>query len=84
MFLGAQLLHKLYAKLDEDANDALASEIHRLKWGSIALTNQITTISKVRIYDPINKDSPLRGVRLGSDAMNQVDAALKNFLFRPE
>lgn len=84
VFLGAQLLRKLYAKLDENANDALASEISRLKWGSIALTNQITTISKVRIYDPINRDSPLRGVRLDSEAMDQVDAALKKFLFRPE
>lgn len=39
-------------------------EFDRMKCGSIALVNQITTISKLRIYDPKNSHDPLAGIKL--------------------
>lgn len=35
----------------------IGEEIARMKEGSVALVNQITTISKIRIYDPRNTRS---------------------------
>ncbi|MBR1694988.1 MAG: type II toxin-antitoxin system PemK/MazF family toxin [Selenomonas sp.] len=82
VFLGAQLLSKLQEKARGKDDMLLAKEIKRLKWGSVALTNQIVTISKLRIYDPVNSNSPLSGVRLDSEALDQIDAILKQILFK--
>ena len=80
VFLGAQLLQKLYEKNQQAPDASLAKEISRLKWGSIALVRQITTVSKLRIMDPLSKNSPLAGIRLGADAMNEIDDCIKNNL----
>ena len=72
---------KLRNKLTQSPTPALQREVDRLKIGSIALTNQIVTISKVRITDPVRGSSPLSGIRLDSDAMDKIDTVLKVFLF---
>ena len=79
--LGDQLVQKLRNKLTQSSPPALQREVDRLKIGSIALTNQIVTISKVRITDPVRGSSPLSGIRLDSDAMDKIDTVLKVFLF---
>ena len=79
--LGDQLIQKLTAKLNQSPSPALQREVARLKIGSIALTNQIVTISKVRINDPVHGNSPLAGIRLDSEAMDKIDDLLKQFLF---
>ena len=79
--LGDQLVQKLRSKLMQSPAPALQREVDRLKIGSIALTNQIVTISKVRITDPVRGSSPLSGIRLDSDAMDKIDTVLKVFLF---
>ena len=79
--LGDQLVQKLRSKLMQSPAPALQREIDRLKIGSIALTNQIVTISKVRITDPVRGSSPLSGIRLDSDAMDKIDTVLRTFLF---
>ena len=79
--LGDQLVQKLRNKLTQSPTPALQREVDRLKIGSIALTNQIVTISKVRITDPVRGSSPLSGIRLDSDAMDKIDTVLKVFLF---
>lgn len=79
--LGNQLVQKLRSKLTQSPTPVLQREVDRLKIGSIALTNQIVTINKVRITDPARGSSPLSGIRLDSDAMDKIDTVLKTFLF---
>lgn len=44
---------------------------------SIVLLNQVTTISKMRLYDPKNNNSILNGIVLSDDTMDKIDEALK-------
>ena len=46
---------------------------------SIALITQITTISKIRIYDPLHADSTLSGIRLSSEQLDLIDNKIKEF-----
>lgn len=48
-------------------------EFDRMKNGSIALVNQITTISKLRIYDPKNSHDPLAGIKLSNEKLDKID-----------
>lgn len=48
-----------------------------MKSGSIALVSQITTISKVRIYNPVTKRSTLHGIRLSAESMDKLDEKIK-------
>lgn len=54
----------------------MKAEISRMKMGSIALVNQITTISKMRIIDPKNTAGVLSGIRLDNDILNKIDAKI--------
>lgn len=51
----------------------MSREISKMKRGSIALTNQITTVSKMRIYDPKNKYSVLHGIKLSNTNLDKID-----------
>ena len=51
-------------------------EVKKMKQGSIALTQQITTISKIRIYDPKTMHDVLSGIRLSADNLNKIDNIL--------
>ena len=53
----------------------IKEEISKMKIGSIALINQITTISKQRIFD----DEILRRVRLSEKGLNLMDAGIIKF-----
>ncbi len=55
----------------------IGTEISRMKEGSIALVDQITTISKMRIYDPRNAKGVLSGVRLSPEALDKINDKLK-------
>lgn len=55
----------------------LKKEINKMKIGSIALVNQITTISKIRIYDPKSKFDVLAKVRLSNEKMDILDNEIK-------
>ena len=54
----------------------IKDEISKMKVGSIALINQITTISKQRIFD----DQILRRVRLSNNSLNLLDSGIIKFL----
>lgn len=45
--------------------------------GTIVLLNQITTISKMRLYDPKNNNSVLKDIVLSSETMDKIDEQLK-------
>ncbi|GAJ60818.1 type II toxin-antitoxin system PemK/MazF family toxin [Streptococcus parauberis] len=56
----------------------LIEKINKLKEGSIALLNQFTTISKMRLLDPVNKNSLLTDIVLSTETMEKIDNALNN------
>lgn len=53
-------------------------EFIRMKSGSIALVNQITTISKIRIYDPKTSNDPLAGIKLSNEKLDLIDKEIIN------
>ncbi len=57
-------------------------EISKLKSGSIILLNQITTISKIRIYDPKRNDDSLAKIKLPNDVMDEIDNKIANFYLK--
>ena len=54
----------------------MQKEINRMRSGSIALVGQITTVSKIRIYDPLYPADVLSNIRLSDKSMDQLDAKL--------
>lgn len=52
-------------------------EISRMKEGSIAKVEQITTISKMRIYVPKKSTDFLAGIRFSQNAMSRINAKIK-------
>ena len=55
----------------------MSSEIHKMKTVSIALVNQITTISKIRIYDPMYPLDTLSGIRLSDESLDKLDTQIR-------
>lgn len=60
----------------------IGDEITNMKEGSIALVNQITTVSKMRIVDPRNLKGVLSGVSLSEESMKKLNQKVKKlYLF---
>lgn len=57
----------------------LVAKINKMKQGSIVLLNQITTVSKLRILDPREKDSVLKDIILSEKTMEEIDQILGDF-----
>jgi mRNA-degrading endonuclease toxin of MazEF toxin-antitoxin module len=55
----------------------IINEIEKMKLGSVALINQITTISKMRIYNPKNTSDILYNIKLDSEEMDLINQKLK-------
>ena len=55
----------------------IGQEISQMKEGSIALINQITTVSKIRIFDPRNLKGVLSGISLSEESMIKINNKLK-------
>ena len=72
-------------KQNNDASaqlNKIGAEIKRMKIGSIALVEQITTVSKMRIYDPRNAHGVLSGIRLSPESLDKVNNKIKElFVF---
>ena len=47
-----------------------------MKQGSIALVNQITTVSKIRIYDPKTDYDILSNIKLSNEKLDLLDAEI--------
>lgn len=52
-------------------------ELHKMKEGSVAKIEQITTISKQRIFDPKKSADVLAGIRFSEAAMNKINEKIK-------
>jgi hypothetical protein len=48
-----------------------------MKEGRIALVNQITTVSKMRIFDPRNLRGVLAGISLTEESMEKINKKVK-------
>ena len=77
-----QLLTRLTAKKEHNEQEQenllkIGSEINHMKEGSIALVNQITTISKMRIYDPRDLKGVLAGITLSEESMEKINQKVK-------
>lgn len=57
--------------------EKIGEEIAHMKEGSIALVNQITTISKIRIFDPRNLKGVLAGISLSEESMEKINQKVK-------
>lgn len=60
-----------------ELSQKIESELTQMKKGSIALINQITTISKQRIYNPKKDMDILSGIKLSNEKMNLIDEKIK-------
>lgn len=65
-------------KEQQEYLDKIGLEISRMKEGSIALVNQITTISKIRIFDPKNLKGVLSGISLSEENMEKINQKVKD------
>lgn len=66
-------------KIDLARLKRMRTEIQKMKKGSIALTRQITTVSKIRIYDPKTNNDVLSGVRLSNEKLDAIDDAISEY-----
>lgn len=57
--------------------DIYSREIAKLKQGSIALMEQITTVSKMRIYKPKSSSDLLYDIKFSDGAMDKINDRLK-------
>lgn len=81
-------MRKFQKDLEDCARDLLLlkrmrNEINKAKFGSIALVGQITTISKIRIYDPKTNFDILSNVKLSNEKLDRIDQEIiSNFTNR--
>lgn len=66
------------------SSQRMIDETKHLKYGSVANTCQITTISKIRIKRPLTKDDPLYGLRLSANDMNLINNQIKELFVFPK
>lgn len=69
-------------KNDIDLIDKVEKEISQMKNGSIALINQITTISKQRIYNPKSDVDVLADIRLSNNSLDLIDEKIKKLFIK--
>ena len=55
----------------------ITAKVAKMKSGSIALADQIVTVSKLRIYDPCSSKDLLYSVKISDDTMNKLDEKIK-------
>lgn len=64
--------------------EKMKNEADRMKQGSIALVGQITTISKIRIYDPKFHNDALSKIRVSPATLDLLDAKVQELFGAPE
>lgn len=62
--------------------EKIGREIFKMKVGSIALVNQITTISKMRIYDPKKQFDVLNGIRMSDKELDAIDEEIQKLFMK--
>lgn len=62
----------------------LRAEVDKMKIGSIALVGQITTISKIRIYDPKYPSDALSKIRVSNATLDLLDKKINELFCYPQ
>lgn len=62
----------------------MQKEIGRMKSGSIAIVEQITTVSKMRIFDPKTSHDVLADIRLSSAELDEIDRKIVDLFVKSE
>lgn len=57
-------------------------EVSRMKAGSIGVVSQITTVSKMRIYDPRHDGGVLSGIKLSPSGLDLINEKIKELFVR--
>ena len=57
-------------------------EVQKMKYGSIAIINQIRVVSKQRIYDPKTEFDILSGIKLSDENLNLIDVKMKKMFIK--
>ena len=57
-------------------------EVQKMKYGSIAIINQIRVISKQRIYDPKTQFDILSGIKLSNENLDLIDDKMKKMFIK--
>lgn len=71
-------IHKMKHNIEEQEYlNKIGTEISQMKEGSIALVNQITTVSKMRIFDPRNLKGVLAGISISKEGMEKINNKVK-------
>lgn len=73
------------AKLENQERllNKVLKEIGRMRQGSIALVSQITTVSKIRIYDPKTSIDVLSGIKLSPGNLDKINEKVeKLFIYK--
>lgn len=65
------------AQKELDLLKRMRKEIDKMKVGSIALINQITTVSKIRIYDPKTDHDILSNVKFSNEKLDMIDDEIR-------
>lgn len=63
---------------DEKLLEKMKKSIFKMNQGSVAIPNQITTVSKIRIYDPRKSRDILCNIRLSNKSLDAINAKLKD------
>ena len=69
-----------YKKLE--LAEKINKEVQKMKFGSIAIINQIRVISKQRIYNPKTEFDILSGIKLSDENLNLIDEKIKKMFIK--
>lgn len=74
--------HKETIISKQEEAELVKNEFSFMKPGSVAMINQITTISKMRIRDPVDTRNALYGVSLSKEKLFLIDCKLREMFTR--
>ena len=57
-------------------------EVQKMKYGSIAIVNQVRVVSKQRIYDPKTNFDVLAGIKLSNENLDLIDEMMKKLFVK--
>ena len=69
-----------YKKLE--LAEKINKEVQKMKFGSIAIINQIRVISKQRIYNPKTEFDILSGIKLSDENLNLIDEKIEKMFIK--
>lgn len=73
-------ISEAYRKLE--LAQKINKEVEKMKYGSIAIVNQVRVVSKQRIYDPKTNFDVLSGIKLSSENLNLIDEMMKKLFVK--